>query len=978
MNARILFGAALMAMSFACKAQDLVVYDDSLENAWQDYSWASVNKSTTGPVHSGSNSISVTDSTSNYEALYLHHAAFNSAGYDSLRFWINPTTAVSDELQVQATLSGTAQTPYTLSFTAAQTGIWQQVTVPLGALGVANSNSFDGFWIQNITGGPLPTFYVDDIRIVASPPPTVVQITVNAGSATRTIDNRIYGTNAVIWDSLLSGTATGAVLSAMQTGAIRIPGGSSSDDYDWQTDRSVSNGSFQWVNNAAGFAKVISNAGSQAFVTVNYGSGTPEQAAAWVAYYNGSASGTLALGVDSKGRNWQTTGFWATIRSSTPLASDDGYNFLRVAHPAPFAIKYWEIGNECYGGWENDLHGHAGSGLGGVAHDPYTYGQAFASYYSRMLAVDPSIRIGAVATPGQDSYGNGTHAAANPNQGNSLHSGWVPVMLTTLKAALVTPHFLIHHSYAQGPGSETDATLLQASGTIISDAANLRQMITDYVGGAAGAGIELDVTEMNSVSSNPGKQTVSLVDGLYMADAIGTLAGTEFNSCVWWALRNGSYAGNNSASLYGARQYGDYGVVSSGDVTGTPANTPYPSFYAAKLLTHWARGGDTLVSATSNYSLLSARAARLANGHLALLVVNKSPASDLASADQSSQVSFPASTDATVYSYGKPNDTAGGDLTTSSVSNVSPLFNAVFPSYSMTVMLLQPSAPGAQTATPTQTTSTGATLNATANANGSDSQLYFQYGSDVTYGQTTPTVDVGSGTSSAPASFALGSLLPGATYHYRVVVTNAGGDYIRQRSEFYNAGRHPRNAGLERCDPRRLPDRRGDTNPQAIRERKLLSSRLGIPAVTLYQPHEPDRIPHRMDFAFLVPVNGADRHSSDLEPTPGRDEQHLRFILIGIARTVEVRRQIPVDHSESALCVRYGLPAEPTDLRGHQAVRHSTGEWHTPRVSHAISQDEARAGGIRRIEKPGDLFREMLPIPIQEHAVEESPGDKFS
>lgn len=776
MNPRLLFMAfALCASSFVCRAQDLLVYDDALENAWQDYSWAAVNKANTSPVHSGSDSISVTDPTSSYEALYLHHAALNAPAYQSLTFWIYPTTSGSNELQVQATVSGTAQTPFLLSFTPVQLGIWQQVTIPLSSLGVANSTSFDGFWIQNITGHPLGAFYVDDITLLATPPPPTLQINVNAQGAIRAIDSRMYGVNAAIWDALLSGAATGPLLNSMQTGVIRIPGGSSSDDYDWQTDRSVSSGSFQWVNSASTFAKVISTAGAQAFVTVNYGSGTPEQAAAWVAYYNASTSGTLPLGTDSKGRAWQTTGYWAAIRAASPLATDDGYNFLRVSHAAPYSIKYWEIGNECYGGWENDLHGANGSGLTGASHDPYTYAQSFVSFYSKMLAVDPAIHIGAVATPGQDSYGTGSHAAQNPNQGNSAHSGWVPVVLATLKAANVTPHFLIHHSYVQNPGAETDAGLLQGGATIISDAANIRQMITDYFGGSAGAGMELDVTEMNSVSSSPGKQTVSLVNGLYMADAIGNLAHTEFNSCVWWALRNGGGTGNNnSASLYGTKPFGDYGVVASGDVSGTPANRPFPTFYAAKLLTHWARGGDLLVSATTNYPLLSAHAARLANGNLALLVINKSPTTDF-----TPQVSFsgfvPGSATATLYSYGKSNDTANSDLTTSTISTVSSTSSTVFPWYSMSVLLLQPAAPAATTGLPTQTASNGSTLNAAVNPNGSDTHVYFQYGTDTNYGQTTAATDIGSGTSSIATGTAVASLLSNTTYHYRVVVTNAGG-----------------------------------------------------------------------------------------------------------------------------------------------------------------------------------------------------------
>ena len=663
---------------------DQIIYDDARQNGWQDYGWATINYANSNPVHGGSHSISVIDPTTNYQALYLHHAAQSTALYQSLRFWIYVTTANAQPLLVQATRYGTAQNTFTLS-NLTQSG-WTQVTIPLSNLGVSNVADFDGFWIQNNTGAPQ-TWYVDDVALLAAPPPDTIQINVDVSSVIRTIDGRIYGLNTAIWDQQLASAASGNLLTVMNTQLLRFPGGSLSDDYEWQTDRSVSNGSFQWASSAATFATVAAARGAQAVITANYGSGTPEQAAAWVAYYNSTASNTTSIGIDSKGRDWKTAGYWAALRGASPLATDDGYNFLRIAHPVPFGFKYWEIGNECYGDWEYDLHGTNGSGLTGVPHDPYTYAQFFANFYVNMLAVDSTIRIGAVGVTGEDSYGNGTHAVPNPNENNSLHSGWTPVVLATLKSLGITPHFLIDHSYAQEPGSESDMGLLQSSASAGSDAANLRKMITDYAG-AGGSSIELQMTELNSVSYNPGKQIVSLVNGLFLADMIGQLARTEFNACTWWDFRNGSLSGNNnSPSLYGWRLFGDYGVVASGDRGDTPLNTPYPPFYAAKLMTHWGRGGDKVVSASTNYPLIAAHAALLANGNLALLVINKS-----ASNDFSAQIALnhfvPGSTNATVFSYGKPNDLANGDLSTSMLNNVSNNFSMTFPAYSMTIIVL--------------------------------------------------------------------------------------------------------------------------------------------------------------------------------------------------------------------------------------------------------------------------------------------------
>ena len=269
------------------RAQNMVIYDNALESGWQNYGWATINYANTSPVYSGSQSISVVDPGTSYEAIYLGHAAFNPSPYQSLSFYIYPTASGNNELKVQATLNGNAQTAFPLSFTASQINHWQLITIPLSTLGVANNATFTGFWIQNITGAPL-TFYVDSISLIAVPPPNPVPLTVNSQTVIRTIDCRMYGMNIAIWDSLLSGTPTSTLLSAMGTGALRFPGGSGSDQYKWQTDRSLPGLSFQWASSAPTFATVTQAQGAQAIVTVNYGSGTPQQAAAWVAYYNGS------------------------------------------------------------------------------------------------------------------------------------------------------------------------------------------------------------------------------------------------------------------------------------------------------------------------------------------------------------------------------------------------------------------------------------------------------------------------------------------------------------------------------------------------------------------------------------------------------------------------------------------------------------------------------------------------------------------
>src|SRR2546429_545668 len=458
-------------------------------------------------------------------------------------------------------------------------------------------------------------------------------ITVNAANIIGPVDQRMFGINTAIWDSAFNTDTTRSMFQEMGVQALRFPGGSLSDEYHWSTNTSRNN-TWTWATSFDAFASVALTTRAQGYITANYGSGTAQEAADWVRYSN--------------------------------IAK--GYNF-----------KYWEVGNENFGSWEYDTHA--------VQWDPYTYAVAFRDYVILMKAADPTIKVGAVVTTGEDSYINNTnHSAVNPRTGRT-HNGWTPVMLATLKSLGVTPDFAIYHRYEQAPGQESDSLLLQSAKSWPNDAANLRQQLTDYLG-AAGSNVELVVTEHNSVYSNPGKQTTNLVNGLFMADSLGKILKTEFKALLWWDLRNGQENNNNnSSSLYGWRLYGDYGILS-------PQSVRYPSFYIIKLMRYFARGGDTVVRATSDNPLLAVYAAKRANGSLTLLLINKSPnQAQPASIWINDYVPDPQSG---ATSYGIPQDdaarTANGspDLAQTTFATAGTLFDYSFAPYSAAVISLIP------------------------------------------------------------------------------------------------------------------------------------------------------------------------------------------------------------------------------------------------------------------------------------------------
>ena len=610
----------------------MALYDDAYVNGWQNWSWATVNTANTSPISTGTSSIAVTAAP--YRALSFHHAALDTQSYSSLTFWINGGPTGGQLLKLSALLGGTPQTGINVGPLTANT--WQKITIPLADLGVANKPNLTDFWFQETAGVAAPTFYLDDVRLDLAPPPAVVNVSVQGKSRIRRVDARLFGLNTAIWDGAFNTATTAELLNELDNQALRFPGGSASDVYHWKTNTSHGQ-TTPWATDFDEFANIATTTQAQVFITVNYGTGTPEEAADWVRYSN----------------------------------IEKQYGF-----------KYWEIGNENYGTWEADINDRP--------NDPVTYATRFKEYARQMKAVDPSIKIGAVLVASEDSDANYTdQTVINPRTGQP-HNGWSAVMLAAFNRLNFTPDFVVYHRYEQGPGGENDAFLLNSSKGWAADATVIRQMLTDYLGNK-GKRVEINCTENNSVYGNPGKQSTSLVNGLFFADSLGNIMKTEFNAFFWWDLRNGQEGGNNNSPyLYGWRRYGDYGIVNSANPAG-PADR-YPTFYVYKLLKHYARGGERVLEATSDYNGLGVYAVR-DGGTLNLLLINKHPTSPLNTSITIAD--FKAGEQAEVYSYGIPQDeaartgTGSADIAQTTTTLTGPTFTFTPAPYSATVIKLK-------------------------------------------------------------------------------------------------------------------------------------------------------------------------------------------------------------------------------------------------------------------------------------------------
>jgi len=427
-----------------------------------------------------------------------------------------------------------------------------------------------------------------------------VQVTVHVDSSLGAIPQTAFGINTAVWDSHLLDSNLPALLHQAGATTLRFPGGSTADAYHWQTN-SLTHGQDGYIdpnNTFDAFMGVVHQTNAQAMLTVNYGS---------------NAAGT-------DGGDPQEAAGWVKYANITKH----------------YGVRYWEIGNEIYGNgtygskWEVDLH---------QEHGPVAYAQNALPFIHAMKAVDPTIQVGVVLTaPGR--WPDGISPDWNRN---------------VLSIACQEIDFVDVHWYPQDPKQESDAGLLGSTGQIASMVATLRARINENCGSHAHQ-VGIMVTETNSVSFNPGKQTTSPVNALFLADNYMSWLENGVANVDWWGIHNSITTGQTtSPSLYGDNQYGDYGVLSvgqsSGGISEPPAETPFPAYYGLQMLTKLGVSGDQMLRASSSEPLLAVHAVKQQNGRLAVLLINKNPSENY-------NVSFslagytPAST-ASLYSYGK-------------------------------------------------------------------------------------------------------------------------------------------------------------------------------------------------------------------------------------------------------------------------------------------------------------------------------------
>lgn len=468
------------------------------------------------------------------------------------------------------------------------------LAAPLTALAVAGSFAADGAGAASAS---------------AAGGKAAEHISVSPGQALATVPGTAIGINASTYDGSLLDAKVPSLLRGAGVSLIRLPGGTESDEYDWKTNTDVISSAKEAVNFGQ-FMSVVRHVGAQAMVTVNYGTGNT------IGQKDGSGE----------------TG---------PQIAADWVRYANVEHH--YDIRYWEIGNEVYGNgtyganWEPDAHCTTTPSGGAVTLGsepqqtyncgPAAYAAGVKQYMTAMKAVDPRISIGVVLTA-SGAPNNWPDGVTNPA---TSPESWNQTVLTALGGEI---GFADVHWYPQNPSNvtppgPTDAGLLADTAQIPHSVAALRAEFGNWAGNR---GLPIMITETNSVSSNPGKQTLSVVNALYLEQDYLTWLENGVANVDWWQVHNGIVtSGDNGPALYGPYTYGDYGVLSDGSCgtspSGTqvcepPADTPFPAYCGFRMLSQFIQPGDVLVEAASSQSLVQSFAVRTRDGGLRVMAVN--------------------------------------------------------------------------------------------------------------------------------------------------------------------------------------------------------------------------------------------------------------------------------------------------------------------------------------------------------------------
>lgn len=436
------------------------------------------------------------------------------------------------------------------------------------------------------------------------------------------VSSLALGLNTAPWDYIYAADVSAAggldviqpLLRAADIGMLRYGGGSYADYYDWQSDTDIQTciwgnpfGSFTGApfpyDTTAPFtgascdntdslpfdqfsaqAKAI---GAQSFATVNYGSGTPAEAAAWVSHSRSTPGDSVALwevGNENYGC-WEVNNWLAQ-----PPENFQGYK------PNDFTTVNGVFGNPtCPQVTQGDAQGTQTLAT--------SYAVNARPFLAAMKQADPAARIGVPWAFGSDVGG-----AAVPD-----NAEWNNTVLGRdgRYVSFVDAHYYpFSFGGSTGGGNPSDQQVLQALTAVPGLYRQIRGELDVYDPRA-----QVVVGE-TGVSNNETTTVCTPAGALFAAGDVLSWLAAGAQSVDWWDMNN---YGNTGASCTSP----DYGMFTS--ASPPVPETPYYGYVLASVL---ARPGALLAAmGTSDPADVLAFQSRLPGGQEAVALLNSSTSS---------------------------------------------------------------------------------------------------------------------------------------------------------------------------------------------------------------------------------------------------------------------------------------------------------------------------------------------------------------
>jgi hypothetical protein len=447
--------------------------------------------------------------------------------------------------------------------------------------------------------------------LMTAAPSAVASAGTHSGQPGNLLSPLALGLNAAPWDYIYAANVSAdggldviqPLLKAADIGLLRYGGGSYGDYYDWQTNSNIQNclpddatASFVVTSTSCAtsdsldfdqFSSQAKAIGAQSFVTVNYGSGTPAEAAAWV-----------------------------THSLTTPGDS----------------VALWEVGNENYGCWEvNNWLAQPPEDFQGYTPNTYTTvngvvenvtcpqvkqgnaagTQTLATSYAAnarpfmvaMKKAGPSAQIGVPWAFGSDVAG-----ASVPD-----NTEWNNTVLSQdgKYISFVDAHYYpFGFSGSTGGSNPTDQQVLQSLMSVPSLYRGIRSELDAYDPRAK------VVVGESGVSNNETTTVCTPTGALFAAGDVLSWLAAGAESSDWWDMNNYGNTGSTCTNP-------DYGMFTSGSPP--VAETPYYGYVLASVL---ARPHALLSTMrTSDPTDVLAYQSRLPGGKKAIAFINTNTSS---------------------------------------------------------------------------------------------------------------------------------------------------------------------------------------------------------------------------------------------------------------------------------------------------------------------------------------------------------------